>query len=225
MKNTLTYKLALAGMAFILGNGLSAQQQGSSMAGNPATYETQERVDHYTKLKKMGYSEKEILEDLGNANFLAGNYGAAIYWYDKLKVISADGSLDYSYYKRYKHALKALNGSKVDDKGDWLAQIKDDYEIDESPKATASNFKPLDPYLGGASQSANKGFANGTRMTGDIENSKHWDADKMPISLTADGKTAFFSKTVYAKPQTGIFSKKELIHKIYRAKKSERTLG
>lgn len=37
------------------------------------------------------------------------------------------------------------------------------------------------------------------------------------MSITQDGKTAYFSKTTYQKPLYGVFSKKELIHEIYRA--------
>lgn len=40
-----------------------------------------------------------------------------------------------------------------------------------------------------------------------------------PISLTRDGQTAYYSKTVFVKPTTGIFSKKEPVHKVYRADK------
>lgn len=37
------------------------------------------------------------------------------------------------------------------------------------------------------------------------------------MSVTADGTTAYFSKTVEQKPLYGLFSKKELTHEIYRA--------
>lgn len=37
------------------------------------------------------------------------------------------------------------------------------------------------------------------------------------MSITKDGKTAYFSKATYQKPLYGVFSKKELIHEIYRA--------
>ncbi|WP_127020720.1 PD40 domain-containing protein [Flagellimonas beolgyonensis] len=37
------------------------------------------------------------------------------------------------------------------------------------------------------------------------------------MSITQDGKTAYFSKATYQKPLYGVFSKKELIHEIYRA--------
>jgi hypothetical protein len=38
-----------------------------------------------------------------------------------------------------------------------------------------------------------------------------------PVAVSADGRTAYFSKAVYVKPEYGLFSKKEPIHKIYRA--------
>ena len=37
------------------------------------------------------------------------------------------------------------------------------------------------------------------------------------MSITKDGKTAYFSKATYQKPLYGVFSKKELVHEIYRA--------
>ncbi|WP_431121454.1 hypothetical protein [Flagellimonas flava] len=39
------------------------------------------------------------------------------------------------------------------------------------------------------------------------------------MSVTQDGKTAYFSKTSEQKPLYGLFSKKELIHEVYRAEK------
>jgi len=37
------------------------------------------------------------------------------------------------------------------------------------------------------------------------------------MSITKDGKTAYFSKGTYEKPLYGVFSKKELVHHVYRA--------
>lgn len=37
------------------------------------------------------------------------------------------------------------------------------------------------------------------------------------MSITKDGKTAYFSKATYQKPLYGVFSKKELLHEVYRA--------
>ncbi|MGB7395582.1 MAG: hypothetical protein WA913_14425 [Pricia sp.] len=42
---------------------------------------------------------------------------------------------------------------------------------------------------------------------------------KAPIALSPNGRVAYFSKPEYVKPLYGIFSKKELVHKIYRAEK------
>lgn len=39
------------------------------------------------------------------------------------------------------------------------------------------------------------------------------------MSITEDGKTAYFSKGVYQKPLYGVFSKKELVYQVYRAEK------
>ena len=42
-----------------------------------------------------------------------------------------------------------------------------------------------------------------------------------PVALSADGKTAYFSRAVYVKPLTGLFSKKQLQHKLYKAEYAE----
>ncbi|WP_190808940.1 PD40 domain-containing protein [Flagellimonas sp. S3867] len=39
------------------------------------------------------------------------------------------------------------------------------------------------------------------------------------MSITQDGKTAYFSKSSEQKPLYGVFSKKELVHEVYRAEK------
>lgn len=39
------------------------------------------------------------------------------------------------------------------------------------------------------------------------------------MSITKDGKTAYFSKGTYQKPLYGVFSKKELVYHVYRAEK------
>lgn len=43
------------------------------------------------------------------------------------------------------------------------------------------------------------------------------------MSVTADGKTAYFSQANYQKPLYGLFSKKELVYEIYRAEKVKGT--
>ena len=56
------------------------------------------RMENYQYLKKQGYKDKAIFEDLGNANFLNKNYDTALFWYDKLKEVSNTGSLSKNYY-------------------------------------------------------------------------------------------------------------------------------
>ena len=46
---------------------------------------------------------------------------------------------------------------------------------------------------------------------------KYSDAYDHPIAVTADGRTAYFSKAVYVKPLYGVFSKKQKMYKIFKA--------
>ncbi|UWX53882.1 hypothetical protein NYZ99_12190 [Maribacter litopenaei] len=50
--------------------------------------ETEKRQQNYEDLKDLGYTEKEIYQDLGNAHFLSHNYETALFWYEKLIEIS-----------------------------------------------------------------------------------------------------------------------------------------
>ncbi|SHG25868.1 PD40 domain-containing protein [Flagellimonas flava] len=45
------------------------------------------------------------------------------------------------------------------------------------------------------------------------------------MTMTQDGKTAYFSKSSEQKPLYGLFSKKEVVHEIYRAEKIDGTWG
>ena len=55
----------------------------------------------------------------------------------------------------------------------------------------------------------------GVSDLGDRE--KYKFAYNAPIAITEDGRTAYFSKAVYTKPLVGVFSKKELVHRIFKA--------
>ncbi|MEX0290763.1 MAG: TolB family protein, partial [Flavobacteriaceae bacterium] len=46
---------------------------------------------------------------------------------------------------------------------------------------------------------------------------KQLNAYGAPMAVAADGKTAYFSKAIFVKPEYGIFSKKQVVHKIYKA--------
>ncbi|MEQ8419296.1 MAG: cell envelope biogenesis protein OmpA, partial [Arenibacter algicola] len=59
-----------------------------------------------------------------------------------------------------------------------------------------------------------------SEMVADIEDKeKSKFAYNAPIAITEDGRTAYFSKAVYSKPLYGVFSKKELVHRIFKANK------
>lgn len=201
MKKITTYNAAIKYVIVFFCISLSAQNTQKSIAYNSANQETHKRVENYLELKNLGYAEKEIFEDLGNANFLLENYDTAVFWYEKLMETSSNNFLTGNYQERYQYALKKTGkktSSFVPDNQDWLAMVKADYqlknEVLDTEMAFNNNYKPFDNKL----------------------------ADKQniyesPIAITPDGNTAYFSKAVAIKPSYGIFSKKETVYKIYKA--------
>ena len=227
MKNAITYNVAFGCMFILFTYSLSAQRTKISKANKPDVQEAHKRVDNYMELQKLGYAEKEIFEDLGNANFLAENYKTALFWYDKLSSLNENGALGSRYQERYSYAMKKTGVPKnlpSSDNQDWLALIKKDYEIQErsmnlSTHTLAGNYKSLGPYLNGEENLDNLPVTYDDKQLEGFEKFSNENSYETPIALTADGKTAFFSQTVYVKPLNGIFSKKEPIHKIYTANK------
>jgi hypothetical protein len=213
---------------------LAAQGLRTSNVKDADIYEAQKRVDHYHHLRNMGYQDKEIFEDLGNANFLAENYESALFWYEKLIELSDDGIIGPTYYERYQYAQGRTGRpsfSNVSEDKDWYAAIKADYEIKKNSVAYTSatpaseKYRELD-FL----QQMDASMDGEVTSTGTLESLIGDQLDdqngyKAPISMTGDGKTAYFSMATYEKPMYGIFSKKELIHKIYRAEQLDGQWG
>ncbi len=228
MKNTLTYKVAFGCIMALMCLPLSAQNDKTSAKSSQEVYEANKRLDNYQELKNLGYQDREIFEDLGNANFLLENYETALFWYNKLKDISKNGILSDSYDERCQFALANLGQQVTFNRSqnkDWLSEIQTDYQINRNESksrqgdAVATRFKALDM------SQINEQFLDDQLA---LDNSfEPLDSDppetengyKAPITVTADGNTAYFSKAIYVKPEYGIFSKKELVHKIYRAEK------
>ena len=193
--------------------------------------EADKRIDDYLKLVKLGYSEQEIFEDLGNANFLMENYETAAFWYQKLIDLSDDHRISPSYYERYEYAMAKANNAMPKTtvaRKDWVSVIKKDYQVKkETQQRYASNspvskYREIDFAAINQSQSldelkqlvvASEREALGTARA----EAAYSDAFDPPIAVTADGKTAYFSKAVYIKPLTGIFSKKQKMYKIFKA--------
>lgn len=221
MKNAVTYKLAFGCIVTLFCYSLSAQNTNTSHSHNADVHEANKRLDNYQELKNLGYNDREIFEDLGNANFLTKNYGTALFWYKKLREVSDEGSLSASYTKRYQYAWKKMNAktSNISDDKDWLASVKADYQTEKESfdsqrtEPLASKYKSLD-FLQEMDPSMGESPVAAVEPLNIDRN-----AYEAPMAVTADGKTAYFSKAVYVKPLYGIFSKKELVHKIYRADK------
>ncbi len=98
-------------------------------------------MDNYRSLKNMGYDDKAIYEDLGNANFLNKDYETALFWYKKLKENSKNGRLSKSYDERFQHAMEQTMADKLSpssDNKDWLTMIQSDYQVDDRQMADAS---------------------------------------------------------------------------------------
>ena len=178
--------------------------------------EISKRAENFNKLKALGYSDQEVFEDLGNANFLAKKYENALYWYGRLMEISEDGTLKKSYQKRFDHAVAKLGKQVQNEVADenWTELIKEDYKMTNNTVPTRitsshrSNFLPL------------QFEASNDELASNLQGLPISDETYAPpVALTNGGNTAYFTKTTYRKPVTGIFSKKKEVHKIYKADK------
>jgi hypothetical protein len=224
MKSTLTYKVALGCLLTFFCYSSYSQNPKISKSVNPEIYEANKRASNYQELLNLGYAENEIYEDLGNANFLSQNYETAVFWYKKLIAISEDGILNSGCSERFQFALQKVSGSviagTIQDK-DWLAQIKSEYHVNNSiaDRSIAAEElpNPVSESLEDLAQKVFEGENDAVALNDKTFNYKN--AYKTPISVTADGNTAYFSKASFIQPKYGVFSKKQLVHKIYRAEK------
>jgi hypothetical protein len=131
--------------------GLNAQQTAFASLEKHKMDATVKRMENFKDMKSMGYTEKEIYQDLGNAHFLSENYEHALFWYDRLIDSSDDGVLEPSYQKRYDHAVSKLGKtSSTEEETDenWTELVRADYHMTQaSPKKSSvsfrDRFKPL----------------------------------------------------------------------------------
>ncbi len=216
MKNIQTYNVIYACVITLLSCSLSAQTTATSGGKNTNGLQAEERLQNYQELKNLGYQDHEIFEDLGNANFLSNKYETALFWYDRLKEVR-NNKLSDSYQKRYNHARKQVGSNKIEkvaDSKDWVASVKSDYQTKRSSRYKDFEIQPNGELLTDNDLSAKQAYQAliGKRQSDQV-------GYQAPIAMTADGKTAYFSKAIYQKPAYGIFSKKEKVHKIYKATK------
>ena len=78
MKNALTYKVAFGCCIGFFYCAVSAQHTNTTSFKNQEYHVTDKSMANYQKLKNLGFKEKEIFEDLGNANFLSKNFETAL---------------------------------------------------------------------------------------------------------------------------------------------------
>ncbi len=210
MKHNLTYNMLLCCVFSISFLTLSAQTPTSSKKIN-------NRVKEYLELQKLGYSDNAIFQDLGNAHFLMENYDTAVFWYSKLKEM---GDLEGNYTERYSYALEKIKTpSGITSNKDWVAEIEKDYEVNKTSKRT--NFRKLD-FLNTNTTASLETLIEQETTPKEYTTDKallYKNAYKSPISVTKDGKTAYFSKPFYIKPKVGVLSKKQMVYKTYSAKK------
>lgn len=211
MNKSLLLHLLFGISALLIYPSLNAQNGNSPyVVTNKA--ETQKRIDDYLKLFKLGYTEKEIFEDLGNLNFLVENYETAVFWYQKLLDITGQVELNPNYYDRYQFAMQKAGlteGKTQLTEKDWMAMIREDYQLNSGNNRTNSYPSPSE-LVGLADQPAITDDSN----AGPAEQILAYDP---PMAITNNGNTAFFTSAIKIKPLYGMFSKKQTVYKIFKA--------
>ena len=193
MIRVMTYRL-LAVCIFLISVGMQAQNNEPFIDRNNS--EANKRVEDYLNLLTQGYSDVEIFQDLGNANFLAENFETAAFWYEKLLENSGEEALTLDYETLYSFSKDYVSAPIVAGEKDKLkSRIREVY----------------------VSNGTTREFLDETRKETKIQGKLSTIDGYAPSkSVTADGTVAYFSKAVSRKPLYGVFSKKETIHEIYR---------
>lgn len=231
MKYVNILKATLILGCMVLSLQAEAQSRSKSASHEVLRHEADKQIDDYLNLVKMGYSEQEIFEDLGNVNFLTGNFRTAAFWYQKLMDLLGQERVSLNYQERYMVALHKSGirtFPELEMERDWYSRIKEDYQIEKGPRTDqltqtlASEYQKPDFLDGdnGPSRAALErlqryALPRPAELHGQKLGLQH--AYNPPVAVTADGRTAYFSRAEMVKPVTGLFSRKELQHKLYRA--------
>ena len=232
MKNfTLILNMVLGGLMLLLCTNIVAQQKKTANISQTKILDADKRVNDYLKLSKLGYTEKEIFEDLGNVSFLIEDYKTAAFWYQKLIDLSGSEAVSQSYIERYKVSMHKAGIANYGDElvqADWHSHIKEDYSMPKksrfkelSPSLANNNHRPTisEAEWANSLESLNKlaGLSDQQATVLKMDRSLPEKGYIPPVTVSADRKTAFFSKATYVKPEYGIFSKKDMVHKIFKA--------
>ena len=223
-KYTIALKAVAGGLFLFFCLEVGAQQIKTTTISHSKSTEADKRIEDYLKLLKLGYTEKEIFEDLGNVNFLSENYKTAAFWYQKLIDLSGTAGVSQSYMERYKvamHKAGIANYGETVAQADWFSRIREDYQIERSSgihdltRRLAANYRKPDFSQSNWSRSMAElqelvALSEDESQRLKLDRSNPGPNYTPPVTVSADGKTAYFSKAAYVKPLYGIFSKKHL---------------
>ena len=235
MLNFNPFKMTVILGCFLLSFNAVGQIANPQAAHEALRKEADRQIDDYMNLVQMGYSEKEIFEDLGNVNFLTGKFRTAAFWYQKLIDLVGEDGISPSYKERLmvaQHKAGIRSFPELDTERDWHTQVSQDYQIQKGPVAdrltqTLAEEYQIPKFISAGEEAKNdaltrlQGYAVPREAEAVSGRSNLPYAYNPPVALSADGKTAYFSRAVYVKPLTGLFSKKQLQHKLYRAEYAE----
>ncbi|MCW5515498.1 TolB family protein [Muriicola sp. Z0-33] len=228
MKKATTYKAAFICILTLFCYTLSAQQFEMSDTSFASVKETEKRKKDYLQLKSLGYTDQEIYEDLGNVYFMSKKFETAVFWYAKLEELQKGKGLNKGYQERYEFAKAKLNhwhvSSKMDQR-DWVAVIQEEYLINpnegdqESQDYIASSASSLELHDKVDQFFDAQMTSKPIPVSQTAEHSGEDTSFEAPMAISADGRVAYFTRAEYVKPTYGLFSKKQLVHKIYKADK------
>lgn len=235
MTNFNPFKMTVILGCFLLTFNAVGQSPREQAAHEALRKEADRQIDDYMNLVQMGYSEKEIFEDLGNVNFLTGKFRTAAFWYQKLIDLVGEDAISVSYKERLmvaQHKAGIRNFPELDTERDWHSRVAQDYQIQKGPvgdqltQTLAEQYEVPEFLSSGAVAKTDaltrlQRYAIPREAEAIAGRSSIPYAYNPPVALSADGQTAYFSRAVYVKPLTGLFSKKQLQHKVYRAEYSE----
>jgi len=123
MKKTLTF---IGALLIACSFTFAQDKKEKKAAENFNDYAFADAIESYESLVEKGYSDKEIFENLGNANYLNANYDEASIWYEKL--LQTDGEIDPEYMYRYAQSLKSMGNYAKS--AEWMKKFEATKEND-----------------------------------------------------------------------------------------------
>ncbi|MEX0275459.1 MAG: OmpA family protein [Flavobacteriaceae bacterium] len=138
----MTYIKRIALCTFLVASLVQAQEKKVDKANDAfENYAFMDAIESYEELVGQGYSEVEIFQKLGNANYFNAQYEEAANWYGKLLRLENAGEIDPEYKYRYAISLKSLG--KYEESDQWLKKFQEEKGLD----LRAKNYEKKTDYL------------------------------------------------------------------------------